>query len=578
VIGILGLTFGPALIAVSLVRGFHVVGKDGRRFDAFALFLFWAGVAAIGRHLGVPKAGTAFLLCLAGLAGAAAFGFYRWHTSASTISRWARRSKRHGGMASRLALLLFASRWAMLRKARACRPSLRGVSLWRLLRTAPTEFAVRVCKIGRMWAWVPIEDVTLSVGGPRVGKSVRLVPTVVDAPGAVLVTSTRTDLLDTAAPARARRHGEAALVFNPSGVGGIASSVKFSPLHGCRSAPTAYARAEDMIGGQVGGERKTGDREMWEDHAKRILAILLHAAALGDKTMLDVQRWVAAPTYRNERTGASHKAEVLNVLAGAPNANPALAADYAQFLDTNDRTRTSISTTIMPALGWLRSDTALASTDAGGDPFDVAHFLETRGQLFLLGAQDGQVAPLIGAFTGYVAREARKLARLQAGGRLDPPLTCVLDEATLVPVPLDDWTADMGGSGISIHIAVQGRSQLERTWGKEGAATILNNSGTVLVFGGARDKDDLETWSTLSGHREDDEGRRVPVLSPAEVSQLPPWRVLAISRSMPASIGRVPKSWRRRDIRKAIKAYRAPAVMETRYADLPDPEGHEDGE
>jgi type IV secretory pathway TraG/TraD family ATPase VirD4 len=252
-----------------------------------------------------------------------------------------------------------------------------------------------------------------------------------------------------------------------------------------------------------------------------------------------------------------------------------MEADYTQFLTTNDRTRTSITSTIMPALGWLTSATAVAATEAGGDPFDVAEFLTTKGQLYLLGAQDGLVAPLIGAFTGYVAREARQLARLRRSGRLDPPLTCILDEATLVPVPLDDWTADMGGSGVSIHIAVQGRSQLEATWGREGAATILNNSGTVLVFGGVRDKDDLEQWSALSGHRHDTEGRRVPVLSPAEVSQLPPWRVLAIFRSIPASIGRVPKSWRRRDIRRAAKAVRAPQPMETRYADLPDTEGLE---
>ena len=66
----------------------------------------------------------------------------------------------------------------------------------------------------------------------------------------------------------------------------------------------------------------------------------------------------------------------------------------------------------------------------------------------MLGADDGNVAPLVASLTGHIAREARRLASLQPAGRLDPPLTLALDEAALIcPVPLDSWTADMGGRG-----------------------------------------------------------------------------------------------------------------------------------
>lgn len=493
---------------------------------------------------------------------------YRWarkrFSSAATVDRWARRGRRHQGMASRLALFVWTSRWAMLRKACAVRPSLAELPRWRLwFRVPVTEFAVPLVKIGGRWAYGALEDVTLRVGGPRTGKSVELLGKAVDAPGAILVTSTRTDLLDAAAPARMERLGQAAAVFNPSGVGGIASTVKFSPLHGCRSAQVAYARAEDMIGGREGSG---GDAERWDAQARRVLALLMHAAAMADTGMHSVQRWIADPQAQTTRSA------VLAALRQSPQAS-AMEADFTQFITTNVRTLTSITSTIMPALGWLNSPDAVGATEAGGDPFDVAELLANRGQVYLLGAQDGLASPLIGAFTGYIAREARRLARLAPGGRLDPPLTCILDEASLVPVDLPNWTADMGGSGITLHIAVQGRSQLERTWGREGAATILNNSATVLVFGGVRDKDDLETWSTLSGHRLDEDQRRVPALSPAEVSQLPAWRVLAVLRSMPASIGRVPKTWRRRDIAGAVRRYRAPSLLETNYGDLPDPEG-----
>ena len=107
---------------------------------------------------------------------------------------------------------------------------------------------------------------------------------------------------------------------------------------------------------------------------------------------------------------------------------------------TNERTRTSITSTIMPALGWLTTPAAAAAAEptarlAGGESgqgFDVARLLELRATVFLLGAEETQAAPLVCALTGHIAREARRLAALQPGGRLDPNLTLALDEAALV--------------------------------------------------------------------------------------------------------------------------------------------------
>ncbi len=77
---------------------------------------------------------------------------------------------------------------------------------------------------------------------------------------------------------------------------------------------------------------------------------------------------------------------------------------------------------------------------------DVEELLARRGTVYLLGAQDAQVAPLVTALTGHLARTARQVANRSAGGRLDPPLALVLDEVALIcPIPLPEWTADMGG-------------------------------------------------------------------------------------------------------------------------------------
>ena len=122
--------------------------------------------------------------------------------------------------------------------------------------------------------------------------------------------------------------------------------------------------------------------------------------------------------------------------------------------------------------------------------------------MYLLGAQDAQVAPLVTALTGHIARDARQIAGRQPSGRLDPPLTLALDEAALIcPIPLDEWTADMGGRNVTIHIAAQSRPQLRMRWGPDGAAAILNNAATLMIFGGTRDPDDLLAYSTLTGQR-----------------------------------------------------------------------------
>ena len=160
-----------------------------------------------------------------------------------------------------------------------------------------------------------------------------------------------------------------------------------------------------------------------------------------------------------------------------------------QFVTTNDRTRTSITNSIMPALGWLNHPDAAASAAATDQPFDVEALLASKATVFLLGAEEADTGPLVCALTGHIAREARRLATTKPSGRLDPPLLLALDEAALIcPVPLENWTADMGGRGVTIIAPFQSRAQLLARYGEHKTATILNNTGSVLLFGGTRDR------------------------------------------------------------------------------------------
>jgi hypothetical protein len=93
-------------------------------------------------------------------------------------------------------------------------------------------------------------------------------------------------------------------VFNPSGIGGIATDVTFDPLTGCRDPKTAVDRAGDLIAGASSsiGRTSQGDREHWAGRARDTLAVLMHAAALGGASMRDVHAWVSNPQpYHNNQ-------------------------------------------------------------------------------------------------------------------------------------------------------------------------------------------------------------------------------------------------------------------------------------
>jgi len=129
-----------------------------------------------------------------------------------------------------------------------------------------------------------------------------------------------------------------------------------------------------------------------------------------------------------------HATQIIGLLRNR-SPEPAFEASVTQFIETNERTRSSITATIAPALSWLTHQPAQAaalSARDGGHPLDVEQLLAAQGSVFMLGAEEHHVAPLVCAMTGWIAREARRIAACRPGGRLDPPLGLRLDECALI--------------------------------------------------------------------------------------------------------------------------------------------------
>lgn len=521
-----------------------------RRRERLTALVFAAGALVLTAVISLVLA-CAVVVC------AVTTVYHRRGRSASVVTRWSTRSRRKHGVASTWDILRVASWVAMRRKATTLRPSLGELTRWQRARVRTTQVALPLCRTGLLRVWASVEDVVCVFGRPRSGKSGWLAHHILDAPGAVLVTSTRTDLHDLTAGLRA--HQGPVLVFNPTGLGDLPSTVTFDPLGGCTDPVRAYERATDLLAGA--GRVSGGDREYWEGQARRVLTALLHAAALGNLSMPAVLRWVANPD-------GAHR-DVLRLLRRSPSA-ASYVPDAEQFLTTNDKTRSSITSTIMPCLGWLASPTACAAT-TGATALDVVELIRSRATVYLLGAEESQVAPLVAALTGHIARQARRLAARAPAGRLDPPARLVLDEAALIaPVPLHEWSADMGGRGVQIVAAFQSRAQLVARWGEAAARVILNNTGASVLFSYGGDTDDLAHWSTLAGHRDethtthDPSGRvssrttrTVPVITPTQLTSLPRGRVVVFRHGMPVVVGRVRMAWKRHDVKHHTKLTRA---------------------
>ncbi|MGH3658791.1 MAG: hypothetical protein ACRDUA_19220, partial [Micromonosporaceae bacterium] len=122
-------------------------------------------VAIVAAYQVSVVAAVALLGCFAAVV------YHRWGHGASVVTRWGAASRRRHGVASTVHILRHASFAAMRRKASTVRPSIRELSRRQRARVPTTEFGVPLCRTGVLRVWASVEDVVLTFGAPRKGKS-----------------------------------------------------------------------------------------------------------------------------------------------------------------------------------------------------------------------------------------------------------------------------------------------------------------------------------------------------------------------------------------------------------------------
>jgi len=396
------------------------------------------------------------------------------------------------------------------------------------------------------------EDVCVDVWGPRTGKTTsRAIPAILAAPGAVLATSNKRDLVDATRDVRAAR-GQV-WVFDPQGVAGEEATWWWDPL----SYVTDEVKAVTLARLLATASRDPGARSdaYFDKASTSLLGNLLLAAAIDRRPITQVYLWLADPQDDEP------------ALLLRQHGHPMPAAAVAGVVAAPEKQRGGIYGTAQEVVSFLTNRAAVRwVTPEGGSAaadrrprFDPAAFVAAGGQaqtLYSLSREgEGSAGPLVTALTVAVTEAAERLARRSAGGRLPVPLVGVLDEAANVCRwrGLPDLYSHYGSRGIVLMTILQSWSQGVEVWGREGMRKLWSAANVRVYGGGVAEPEFLAEVSQLvgdydapsaststgrSGRSTSHSTRRERVLEVAELAALARGRAVVFASGAPPALVR----------------------------------------
>ena len=336
------------------------------------------------------------------------------------------------------------------------------------------------------------EDMHIDVWGPRTGKTTsRAVPAILDAPGGVLVTSNKRDVVDATRDVRLR--AGPVWVFDPQAIALEAPTWWWNPL----SYVTDEVKAAKMAEHFAAGSRDPGAMTdaYFDPAGQDLLAGLLLAAALDHRPITDVYTWLTRPTDDTavdilREHGFNLTADQAAGVVDAPEKQRGGVFGTAQQM-ASCLTNRQVATWVSPQ----------GMADARPQ-FDPHTFVHEGGTLYSLSKEGrGTAGPLVTALTVAVVEAAEELAASSSGGRLDTPLVGVLDEAANVCRwrELPNLYSHYGSRGIVLMTILQSWSQGVEVWGESGMKKLWSASNVKVYGGGVSEASFLEDLSRMVG-------------------------------------------------------------------------------
>ncbi|MEU6311232.1 type VI secretion protein [Streptomyces sp. NPDC047014] len=284
-----------------------------------------------------------------------------------------------------------------------------------------------------------------------------LTPTQTPGP-ALIITSSPTLYAETRA---ARAKLGPVLLYDPSHLCEDTPRLHWNPTEGCTDRTTAATRATALLAPVRPQARMDAPVA---DTAETLLRSWLQAAALDDRPFKHLHRWAQGNSAQDP----------VRILRTHPQATAGAAGELESALTAHPERRELAQHLTARALACLTSvHIREACTPNRTDSLTLASFLAEGGSLYVVGEplEDPRThpgaMPLLTALASHVVEHGRRMAARSSHGRLDPPLSLVLEDvAAVAPFPqLPDVLAE---NVLPVLALCRSREQARSRWPEAG--------------------------------------------------------------------------------------------------------------
>jgi hypothetical protein len=294
--------------------------------------------------------------------------------------------------------------------------------------------------------------------GPAETRHPHAVQALGDAEGPALVITSNPALWSETKDARAKLGP--VLLYDPSHLCDTPARLHWSPAAGCEDKATAATRAAALLA----PVRPTAKMDQaLADTAETLLRCYLHAAAVDGRTFRHVHRWAQGTQVQ----------DAVRTLRTNPKAASGTAGELESALTSHPERRDMAQELTARALSSLFTVNIREScTPNRGDSLALDSFVHEGGTLYVVGEpiEDPRATPgampLLTALTASVVERGRRMAERSSSGRLDPPLTLILDDvAAVAPIPaLPDLLTSGPTQGMPTLALMRSREQSRSRW------------------------------------------------------------------------------------------------------------------
>ncbi|ANS66235.1 hypothetical protein SLINC_4011 [Streptomyces lincolnensis] len=249
-------------------------------------------------------------------------------------------------------------------------------------------------------------------------------------------------------------------VYDPTHRCDTPARLHWSPTSGCEDKDTAIARAAALLA----PIRPTAKIDAaLTAVAETLLRSYLHAAAIDGRTIRHVHRWSQGTQVQ----------DAVRTLRTNPKAAPGSAGELEAALTAHPERRDIAQELTSRALSALFTvNIREACTPNRTDALALDSFVDEGGTLYMVGESiedprtNPGAMPLLTALASSVVERGRRMAERSSSGRLDPPLTLVLDDvAAVAPLPqLPELLATGADRGMPTLALLRSREQARTRW------------------------------------------------------------------------------------------------------------------